>query len=239
MPLIEPSTIRNDPELYPRLNMDQDHVERIAEAIRIGAKLPPIVVTKGDKRFLIDGYHRLAAHRKVHGDGVAIQAVQKALDTPAARLLEAIKLNAAHGRPLSQEDRVRCVAVATKLDISESAMATALNVTAVTANELKSFVQRQQRKEAYDQQTADFSPREPRRPEADGDADYEPFRIDYGPRTQGIGKLESPSETAVYVNRLIIAFANGTIPRDPTTCRQLRNLAEYILKHLQQHEVAV
>lgn len=236
MPLVETASVRNDPGLYPRLDVDQEHVERLAEAIRAGAKLPPIVVTKGTTRFLIDGYHRLAAWRKVHGDSVAIQATVKDLPDKASRLLESIKLNAAHGRPLSQGDRIRCIEVATRLKVSGEAVASALNMRAVGMAELQSFAEQQSRAAVYDQQVRDASSRRGRDQIFEDDEYQHHERIDVGPKPQGIGMLEAPSETAFYVNRLIIAFTNNTIPPDPNTCRQLRALAEHILRHLKAHE---
>lgn len=84
----------------PRLaGEDEEHVRVLAEAV---GELPPIVVQRSTMR-VIDGMHRLRA------------AVRRGADTIAVRFFDgaehdafvlAVELNAEHGLPLSQHDRV-------------------------------------------------------------------------------------------------------------------------------------
>lgn len=66
---IKLSEIERDNKIYPRQQISQKIIDSYVEALRAGAKFPPIVVQKikdGEKVRIIvlDGYHRLEAHRE-------------------------------------------------------------------------------------------------------------------------------------------------------------------------------
>jgi hypothetical protein len=88
-------------ELYPR----KRHQDRIVAQYRQSIDLlPPIDVAKHDgKLVLVDGYHRLLAHRL---EGLEIIPVN-IVDTDDV-LVEAIRRNAAHGFQLEDGDKAAC-----------------------------------------------------------------------------------------------------------------------------------
>lgn len=84
-------------DLYPRGGFDQETVNRYRQAID---NLPPIEITH--ENILIDGYHRLIAHRIEQRK--AIKAEVEQLDR-ADVLWEATRRNAKHGLQLSLTDK--------------------------------------------------------------------------------------------------------------------------------------
>lgn len=86
-----------DPGLQSRVQLDPDHVERLADALRRGEPLPPIdVVSDGATWWVVDGFHRVAAA------SVVGQATLDAHVTPgeyALALQRAAGANRQHGLP--------------------------------------------------------------------------------------------------------------------------------------------
>lgn len=86
-----------DEAYYPRQQFDQETVNRYRQALD---KLPPIEITH--EGLLIDGYHRLIAHRIEQKP--TIQATIETLDQSLV-LWESVKRNARHGFQLGQKDK--------------------------------------------------------------------------------------------------------------------------------------
>jgi len=88
-----------DDATYPRKGFDNDTVARYRMALD---RLPPIDITH--ENHLIDGYHRLMAH-KIEGR----QAIRASVETLAKEdvFWQAVLRNAAHGLQLSVEDKRR------------------------------------------------------------------------------------------------------------------------------------
>jgi ParB-like chromosome segregation protein Spo0J len=97
-----------DNELYPRNQMDWLTAYRYADAIQAGATFPPLVVGKKAHAFvLIDGRHRLDAYKR--NDAKVVPCIVSRVPEREF-LLEAIRLNAVNGRPLSVQERVQSAA---------------------------------------------------------------------------------------------------------------------------------
>jgi len=94
---VEIDKIRYIKELYPRQGIDEEAIKRYRTALD---KLPPIVISK--EYILIDGYHRLIAH-KIEGR-TRIEAEILDIDKDKI-LIEAIKRNATHGKQLTYEEK--------------------------------------------------------------------------------------------------------------------------------------
>jgi ParB-like chromosome segregation protein Spo0J len=92
--------------LYPREKIDEHHVREIADAIRAGSVMPPLVAEQGTGR-IVDGWHRRRAHKLVHGDQAEVPAILKVYADDTEALKDAVRYNAAHGRRLSSGDRTR------------------------------------------------------------------------------------------------------------------------------------
>lgn len=116
-----------DFSIYPRLQVSGQHVNDLAEALRAGAELPPVIIDKKTKA-IVDGVHRCRAHRKVYGDDCQIEAVEKDFKNQGEMLLEAARLNFLHGRRMATADLVRCAVLAKDLKVSQKQLALACNV---------------------------------------------------------------------------------------------------------------
>jgi hypothetical protein len=91
--------IRFDKESYPRDGFDNETVNSYMLNLD---KLPPIVVTKD--KILVDGYHRLLAHRLAGSAEIEVEVV----DVPQDQiLLEATRRNSLHGKQLTRAEKQR------------------------------------------------------------------------------------------------------------------------------------
>jgi len=85
-------------ELYPRDELDNENVNAYRDAIE---KLPPITLSKDN--ILIDGYHRLTAHRL---EGYTeIEAEILDITDKKEILIEAIRRNTTHGKQLTKKEK--------------------------------------------------------------------------------------------------------------------------------------
>ena len=100
-----------DTSIYPRHAVDGVYVNQLVDALRAGAALPPPVAEEGTQR-LVDGWHRVRAYRKVLGAEGVVDVLLKGYDSEQELILDAITLNAGHGRKLDRIDRVRSVLLA-------------------------------------------------------------------------------------------------------------------------------
>lgn len=117
-----------DYTLFPRGQVDGQNVTYIREAIRSGAKLPPLVVCKKTRR-VVDGFHRGKAYRMECGENVKVEIVEKTYKGDKDLFIDACALNGAHGRALTTFDRSHIVVTAKTLGIDLNSVATALNMT--------------------------------------------------------------------------------------------------------------
>lgn len=110
-----------DEDLLPRIKVDDDTRERYAELVRLGYKLPPIVLFEIDgKLYLVDGLHRLRAYEAVHYTGHKFKVeVEIHRSSRSDAMWYAAGANQEHGLPLSLEQRRRAV----KLLLSDKATA--------------------------------------------------------------------------------------------------------------------
>jgi len=85
-------------DLYPRIEHSQQKAQEYAEHLE---RLPPIEVNQ--HRELIDGFHRLTAHRLNEVDSIAVTVTETRSDDHLLEL--AIAANAEHGLQLSTSDK--------------------------------------------------------------------------------------------------------------------------------------
>jgi hypothetical protein len=104
-----------DYRLYPRKAVDGSTVEEFREALRAGAKFPPIRACAKSLR-VIDGFHRLTAYRRE----LATHALCSLEDVPddAELFRRAMTANASHGRRYSVHDYEHAVMLAKRLGLS-------------------------------------------------------------------------------------------------------------------------
>jgi hypothetical protein len=128
MAKLKASELVEDFSLYPRNSVFEGHVYDLAESIRAGAALPPVVADAGSKR-MTDGFHRRRAWVKVHGDEAELDVMLIDYPDDAAMFKDTITRNAAHGRRLTTADLARCAALAEKFRVRRDELAGMLHVT--------------------------------------------------------------------------------------------------------------
>lgn len=90
--------IRLIKELYPRFELDNTAVNLYRTNLE---NLPPILVNQD--HILIDGYHRLVAHRIEQKETIEAEIINTSSDGDV--LVEAIRRNSTHGKQLSYEEK--------------------------------------------------------------------------------------------------------------------------------------
>lgn len=116
-----------DYDIYPRAQIDTTHANYMAEAERGGATLPAMVVCKKTHR-IVDGVHRHKVYMMRYGPQHVVEVIEKTYKNEQELFLDAMRLNAGHGRSLSRFDRVHCMILAEKLSLTEEAAAAALSM---------------------------------------------------------------------------------------------------------------
>ena len=122
--------------LYPRGEVDSQHVGYIREAMKSGVVLPPIIVEKKTLR-VVDGFHRRKAYLSEYGEGHEIEVVEKTYKNDGELFLDAARYNSGHGCNLSRFDRVHCILRAEELGVTVDQIAAALSITADAAGLLR------------------------------------------------------------------------------------------------------
>lgn len=103
------------------------HVNELEEALRAGKTLPPILVDRETSR-VVDGFHRIEAHRRVYGREALVEVVEKAYAGEAEMFLDAARINDSHGRRLSSYEQLRCVEITHRLSVDPRRVAGALSL---------------------------------------------------------------------------------------------------------------
>ena len=122
-------------KLYPRASKSANLVRQFAEALRAGVVLPPIVVERDTSR-VVDGFHRVEAHKRVYGPEALIEVLEKDYADEAEMFVDVMRLNSAHGSRLAPYDQLRCIGIAQELSIDPERIAGALSVTPSYVGEL-------------------------------------------------------------------------------------------------------
>jgi hypothetical protein len=113
--------------LYPREKIDPFNLAALREALRAGAKLPPVILDRATNK-CADGFHRTTTVRLEEGEEALIDVEFRDYPNPAALFEEAMLLNARHGARLSSRDRTRCALLARELGISDARTASLLQI---------------------------------------------------------------------------------------------------------------
>lgn len=129
-------------DLYPRLQRNPALVQRYAQNLD---ELPPIEVNQHN--ILIDGWHRLTAHRSAGVETIRVTVTETASELELFAL--AIRRNAAHGWQLEERDKksaaIRLYAAGTGMNHAE--IAAALSVSRRSVQSYLTDVDRQLREE--------------------------------------------------------------------------------------------
>ena len=125
-----------DFDLYPRSDIDTHNIAYMSQAEDAGVEFPPVVIDKKSKR-IVDGFHRVKMYRQKYDDNYKIEVIKKTYGSEKEILLDAIRLNASHGKMLSRHDRVRCILQSEKFKLKIDEVASALSMTVEKINQLK------------------------------------------------------------------------------------------------------
>jgi len=104
-----------DYHLYPRSEVDGSTVEQFREALRAGAKFPPLRVCSKSLR-IIDGFHRKTAYER-EGATHALCSLEDVVDD-IDLFRRAAAANASHGRRYSVDDYATAVRLAKRLGLT-------------------------------------------------------------------------------------------------------------------------
>jgi hypothetical protein len=101
--------LRATAETQPRTTISTTTVEEYAEAMRDGAKFPPLeIVSDGTTGWIWDGFHRLGAYQAI---GATHVEVNVRIGTKRDAILLAVGANPVHGVPRTNADKQRAVEI--------------------------------------------------------------------------------------------------------------------------------
>jgi len=121
--LLDMSVVRIDGDTQPRTAINPGIVQEYADAMQAGVEFPPItVVHDGATYWLVDGFHRFFAHRRLSRREIRAEVV--AGELADARWLS-VAANKAHGLRRTNEDKAKAVTRALRLkpELSDRAIA--------------------------------------------------------------------------------------------------------------------
>ena len=126
-----------DYSLYPRQDVSSIQISDMVDALAAGEEFPPIIVEKGTN-CVVDGWHRAKAHLRFYKDdaNATIDAFVKKYPNEKERYLDAVRLNAKHGRRFAPNDKTKALVCAQELGIELVTIAKALNITVERAEEI-------------------------------------------------------------------------------------------------------
>lgn len=125
-----------DFSIYPRSDVDSQHIAYMREAEDAGMKLPPIVIERKSKR-VVDGVHRTRMYRGKYGDEHLVEVIERDYLNEAEMFLDAVRCNASHGRMLTRHDRTHCILLSEKLKVPQDELASALSMKVEKVGELR------------------------------------------------------------------------------------------------------
>ena len=212
-----------DYTLYPRNQVDAQHVGEIREAIRAGVQLPPMKIDRKSKR-VIDGFHRVVAYHKEHGPEYSIDAIDYPYRNEKAMFLDAMRLNANHGRNLTSFDRAHCILLARGFGLADKETAKALSI---TVNRVESVIVN---KTALKGNGKDTTRKQPDSMAIKRTIGHKAGQTLTQPQQEANKKLGGMNQL-FYVNQIIILFESDLLDRENEDLRKgLKKLGKLIGK---------
>src|SRR5690606_32669685 len=115
--------------IYPRDSVDPENVLAVDRSLEAGVELPPIRVCDETLR-IVDGAHRFRAMERVYRDPETVVTVERVrYVNESALFLDAIRLNAGHGKRLSSYDIATIATRAEKFQLTREQLSVALSMT--------------------------------------------------------------------------------------------------------------
>lgn len=113
-----------DLNLYPRSQIDDNHVSYMLSAYKAKSKFPPIVIDQKSKR-IVDGVHRYNMYKRID-KGMSVEVIEKQYKDDAEMFWHAMRLNSNHGKGLTPFDRAKCISKAHEIGLTYAQIANAL-----------------------------------------------------------------------------------------------------------------
>jgi len=111
--VLDIAVLRIDGDTQPRVGIDQAVVQEYADAMQGGVEFPPVdVVHDGSAYWLVDGFHRFFAHKKLNRPKIKATVTTGLQSEAQWRSLAA---NKSHGLRRTNEDKAKAVTRALKL----------------------------------------------------------------------------------------------------------------------------
>ncbi len=137
------ASIRTDGGTQPREGLDDAYIKELAESLQDGATLPPVdVMYDGERYWLYDGFHRLAAHKAINRVMISARVHQ---GDQAAAQWESYAANQSHGLRRSPGDKERAIRAALKhpngAKMSDSLIAKHLGVSNKTVTRYREIME--------------------------------------------------------------------------------------------------
>ncbi len=141
--LLDMAALRVDGDTQPRAAIDPSVVAEYSEALEAGAEFPPVeVVCDGATYWLVDGFHRFYAHRRLKR--TQIRALVTTGELQDARW-KSLGANKTHGLRRTNADKAKAVRKALKLhpEFSDRAIAEHVGVNHGTIARYREMMERQ------------------------------------------------------------------------------------------------
>jgi hypothetical protein len=122
-----------DFEVYPRASIDSQRIGELAEAIRAGEMLPPVIVDRKTKR-VVDGFHRIKALVRLHHSDAKVGVIWRDYASDWELLKDAAQINVRHGKPLDSLSRDRVILQAERFKVDRVEVARVLAIRAQTVD---------------------------------------------------------------------------------------------------------
>lgn len=130
--MLDMSVVRIDGDTQPRTTINPEIVQEYAEAMEAGVEFPPItVVHDGAAYWLVDGFHRFFAHRRMSRQQIKAEVITGEL--VEARWLS-LAANKTHGVRRTPDDTAKAVGRALRMrpDLNDPAIAEHVGVSTST-----------------------------------------------------------------------------------------------------------
>jgi len=138
--MLDISKIRIDGDTQPRLAIDQGVVAEYVGLLEAGAEFPPVqVVSDGAAHWLVDGFHRYFAHRKLERKQIKAEVTTGVLSEAQWLSLGA---NKAHGLRRTNNDKAKAVIKALKMkpELTDRVIADHVGVDHVTVGKYRESI---------------------------------------------------------------------------------------------------
>lgn len=160
--MLDIAKIKIDGDTQPRMAIDQNVVAEYADLLESGTTFPPVqVVSDGAVFWLVDGFHRYFAHRKLARKQINAEMIT-GLQEEAQWL--SLAANKAHGLRRTNSDKGKAVIKALKMkpDLSDRAIAEHVGVAPTTVTKYRSEIEASRKRLAAPVQIGHVTPRKGR-----------------------------------------------------------------------------